>query len=82
MNRVVRQREMVEMILYDGENVTELKTFCPCLVSSYGSDYLVFCYHKGTVTIDIGDWIVKDSNGLFYHMSNDTFQIKKEAGLI
>ena len=65
---------VIEAIQFDGYNSEEIKTFCgdKCIIG-FSDKVLIFTL-EGSLTADIGDYIIKGVKGEFYPCKPDIFE--------
>ena len=69
---------VIEAIQWTGANRTEIRAFCPNLMITLVGNVLIIT-HEGTMTGNLGDWIVRGTAGEFYPCKPDIFAEVHEA---
>ena len=77
MTQYVRKPKTVDAILWNGmDGVYEIieEMVYPTPVARQGYDDLALHYMTGTVLANIGDWVIKDDEGVVSTMKPEVFQ--------
>ena len=65
---------VIEAVRYVGENYSEIKEFCPKVMTNTWHLYLSIPTLEGLMRADVGDWIIKGVAGEFYPCKPDIFE--------
>lgn len=69
----------IEAMLYDGENDRQINQWSTRVLHKHPDGPLEIHTLEGTMTADIGDWIIKGVQGEFYPCKPEIFEATYEA---
>lgn len=72
-----KKPEVIEAIQWTGENEDSIQSFCPSAFHTR-LDLWAIPSTNGTLKLDIGDWVVKDSFGVFHVLAESSFNLMYE----
>lgn len=72
--KYVKKPILIEAVQYTGKNQDEIADFYPQVCGAFSSDCIFITTLEGTMSADVGDYIIKGIKGEFYPCKPDIFE--------